>query len=166
MSFDLFDGLHQLSKRDLQWYDKLSEEDKKAASPFVIARWMTGTSDPAQIIRLNTFVNPYCFSLGQDKALLFKLIAAAATGKTTRYQWLKSPGSKKAMKLSVTALSQYYDVSTREAALYLKTVNKEDIIEIAEQLGWEKDELTKLKKEVSDEQGSSEKPSGVKKKPR
>jgi hypothetical protein len=165
VAFDLFDGLEKISGRDMTWYDRLSPEDKKAASPFVIARWMTGTSDHAQLIRLNTFVNPYGFSLGQEKALLFKLLAAAATGKSRRYQWLKAPGAKSATKLRLEAIKQYYDVSTREATLYAINIDGETIMQMAEELGWEKEELTKLKKEVGDGSGSTEKPSSSKKKP-
>lgn len=165
MSFDLFDGLAKLSSRDLQWYDKLTPEDQKAASPFVMARWMTGTSDQAQLVRINTFVNPYGFSLGQEKSLLFKLLAAAATGKSKRYQWLKSPGAKATIKLRLEVIKQYYDVSTREAIGY-DSIEGEDILTMAEELGWEVEELKKLKKEVSDGSGNTSKPSSVKKKSR
>ena len=166
MSFDLFEGLAKLSSGDMQWYDRLSLEDKKAASPFVIARWMTGTSDPAQLIRLNTFVNPYVFTLGQEKALLFKLLTAAATGKSKRYQWIKAPPTTTKTRHRLEVIKQYYEVSTREADLYAMNISAETILEMAEELGWDKEELTKLKKEVSDGQpGTTEKPSSRKKKP-
>ena len=54
--FDLFAALGQLSKRDMHWFDKQDEDTKKAASAFIMQRWMTGTSDIAQIIRINTFI--------------------------------------------------------------------------------------------------------------
>lgn len=156
-AFDLFAFLGTLSKRDLTAYDKLSDEAKKAAAPFVVQRWLTGTSDAAQIVRVNTFVNPYTFSLGQDKTLLFKLLAAAATGKTSRYSWLKGPGSKNE-KLRLEAIKQYYGISTREAASY--AIDSSSILEMAAELGWDDEELKKLKAEVTkDESGSTEKPS-------
>jgi len=166
MSFDIFEGLAQLSSRDLRWYSKLSPEDQKAASPFVIARWMTGTSDQAQLVRINTFVNPYGFSLGSEKSLLFSLLAAAATGKTKRYRWLKSPGAKAAVKLRLEVIKQYYEVSTREATGYADVIDGADILEMAEELGWGKEELAKLKKEVDDGSGNTQKPVSVKKKSR
>jgi len=164
MSFDLFQGLSDLSKRDLQWYANLSDEDKKAAAPFVIARWMTGTNDQAQLIRINTFVNPYLFSLGSEKGLLFSLLAAAATGKSKRYSWIKAPGMKAVTKLRLEAIKQYYDISTREAVGYADAIDAEDILAMAEECGWDKEELAKLKKEVGDGSGSPKKPSSVKKK--
>lgn len=164
MSFDLFQGLSDLSKRDLRWYADLSDEDKKAAAPFVIARWMTGTNDQAQLVRLNTFVNPYLFALGSEKGLLFSLMAASATGKSKRYSWIKAPGMKAVTKLRLEVIKQYYDISTREAAGYADTIEAEDILIMAEECGWEAEELKKLKKEVGDGSGSPKKPSSGKKK--
>ena len=164
MSFDLFQGLSDLSTRDLRWYSKLPAEDQKAALPFVIARWMTGTNDQAQLVRINTFVNPYLFALGSEKGLLFSLLAAAATGKSRRYNWIKAPGMKAVTKLRLEAIKQYYDISTREAAGYADTIEAEDILAMAEECGWDAEELKKLKKEVGDGSGSTKKPSSIKKK--
>jgi hypothetical protein len=161
-AFDLFQFLGALSKRDINAFEKLTPEAQKAVAPFVLQRWMTGTSDAAQIVRINTFVNPFTFSLGQDKALLCKLLAAAATGKTGRYSWIKGPGAK-AEKLRLEAIKQFYGVSTREAKEY--SLDPETIMEMAHQLGWDDDELKKLKAEVTkDEPGRTEKPgAGAKK---
>jgi hypothetical protein len=161
-AFDLFAFLGTLSKRSLDAYDKLSPEGQKAVAPFVLQRWMTGTQDAAQIVRINTFVNPYAFSLGQDKALLCKLLAAAATGKTGRYSWVKGPGSK-SEKLRLEVVKQFYSVSAREATSY--NIDTDSIMEMAAELGWDEDELKKLKAEVAkDEPGRAEKPSGKPKK--
>ena len=145
--FDLFRFLGTLSKRDQLAYDKLSDDGKKSAAPFVIQRWMTGTSDAAQIVRINTFVNPYAFSLGQEKGLLFKLLAASATGNVGRYSWLKGPSVKTATKLQLEVIKGYYGCSTREAAGYV--IDADDIMEMAADLGWADEELKKLKVEVA-----------------
>ena len=144
-AFDLFAGLDSLTAGDLNWYDRLSPEGKKAAAPFVIMRWLCGTSDPAQIVRINTFVNPYTFSLGADKALLFKLLAAATTHKPKRYYWLKAPGAA-TKKLALEVVKEYYGWSTREAEL--QKISNDDLIAMAEELGWDSDQIKKLKKEL------------------
>lgn len=153
--FDLFSGLASISKKNYTWYDDLSEAGKKSASPLVMARWMTGTSDQAQLVRINSFVNPYGFSLGQDKALLFRLLSAASTGKHVRYNWIKGPGGKANVKLKIEVIKQFYEVSTREAKLYLANISEDDIMEMSELLGWEKDEVAKLKKEFTDGSGKT-----------
>ncbi len=144
-AFDLFATLGRISKGDTQWYEKLSDDAKKGVAPFVLMRWLSGTSDPAQVIALNTFSNPYMFSLGQQKELLCKLLAASCTGRTGRYSWIKAPGSKDA-KLARQAIADFYGISQREAKMY--DVDAASVIEMAEQLGWDSDQLKKLTSEV------------------
>jgi len=144
-AFDLFAGLDSLTAGNLQWYEQLTDEGRKAAAPFVIQRWLTGTQDAAQVVRLNTFVNPYAFSLGQEKALLFKLLAAATTHRPKRYSWLKGP-SATSNRLALEVVKEYYGWSTREAEL--QPMAPELLLEMAEELGWDNDRLKKLKNEV------------------
>ena len=155
-TFDLFAGLTSLGRKDREWFDKLSADGQKAAAPFVIMRWLTGTSDEAQIVRLNTFVNPYVFSGALDKSALFKTIAASCTGKTFRYGWLKGPGAK-AKRATLDVISQFYGVSQREASTY--SIDNDSLIAMAEELGWDKDEITKLTKELDVGSGTAEKSS-------
>lgn len=149
MEFDLFSGLESLSKSDYGWYGKLSDEGKKQVAPLVLARWLSGTSDYLQLIKLNMLVNPYTFSLGNEKDLLCKLMAASATG-PKRYKWIKGPGSTGASSVRLKIISDYYEISLREAALYANAIDASDMIEMAEELGVEKDVLAKLKKELSE----------------
>lgn len=157
MALDLFPSLATIGKsRDYEWYNKLSEEDQKEAKPVVIARWLTGTKDLQQILNLNEFVNPYVFALASEKELLFKLMTAACTGSTGRYQWIKPPGtagSKTNMKIEVIA--QYYETSLREAALYLRNTKESDIIMMAEELGFDKEQMKLLEKELTNGSGST-----------
>jgi hypothetical protein len=146
-TFDLFPFLSALNKRDLSAYTRLSAEGKKAAHPLVIMRWLSGTSDHAQIIRLNEFANKYVFSLGAEKALLFKLLAAACTGQSSRASWIKGPGGA-GTKLALEAVKSKFECSTREAVEYLKIISAEDVLQYAESAGWEKDQLKKLTLEL------------------
>jgi hypothetical protein len=145
-AFDLFEGLGSLSSKGFSWYDGLSPEGKKAAAPLVIMRWLSGTSDPAQIVAINTFANPYIFSLGQEKGLLFKLLAASTTGRNKRYQWIKNP-SGKSDSTALRCVKEFYGVSTREAKLF--EIDADTLEQMAEELGWDKPDIAKLKKELT-----------------
>lgn len=146
-ALDLFGFLAKLNRRDHRAYDLLSEEAQGAAHPFVIMRWLSGTGDQAQIVRLNEFANRYVFALGADKELLFKLLAAACTGKTSRVSWIKGPGSG-SQRLAIEAIMAKYDCSTREAEEYLPLLDASDVIGFAEDAGWDKDQLKKLTTEL------------------
>lgn len=152
-AFDLFAFLGQLNKRNLQAYDQLTDDGKKAAHPLVIMRWLSGTSDPAQIIRLNEFSNKYVFSLGTEKPLLFKLLAASCTGRSSRAQWIKGPGST-STRLAVEAIKARFGCSSREAEQHLRFLEPADVLEFAEQAGWEKDQVKKLQTELGKDDGS------------
>lgn len=161
-SFDLFAGLAALSKGDKDWFDNLSPEGQKAAAPFVMMRWMCGTSDAEQIVRINTLVNTQVFNGVSSKSQLFKLLAIAATGRSSRYSWLKGPGSK-SKKMSIEVIKAYYDCSTREAVTY--TIDSASLVEMAEALGYSKEDITKLTKELDDGSGAAKIKSVKPKKP-
>lgn len=171
-AFDLFGSLTALSKKDslglsnTTWFETLTPAGQKAAAPFVMMRWLSGTSDPAQIVRLNTVANKYIFAGSAEKSALMKLLAIGTTGRASRYNWIKGP-STAAKRYSLEVLKEYYECSTREAATY--KVSSGDLIRMAEELGWPNEDLAALKKEQSDGSGEaattgrkSKKPAGGK----
>lgn len=164
-SFDLFALLSKLNRRDMKAYASLSEEGKKAAHPLILMRWLSGTSDAGQIVRLNTFVNKYVFALANEKELLFKLLAASCTGNTQRASWIKGPG-RKSSKLAILAISQQYTCSSREAEQYLELLEPEDVVRYAEDAGWEKDALKKLSTELGKDDDGSRSPTKSRSKPK
>ena len=144
MSLDLFKFLDALARKDLRAYEKLLPAEQKEVAPFVLQRWRS-TASPSALVAINTFVNPYAFALGQQKDLLCGLIAAC--GGPPRSTWLKPPGGDR-MTQRVDVLSRYLRCSRREARLVAGEYDPTDIIEMAEELGFEKAELTKLETEL------------------
>lgn len=151
---DLFGFLEKLNARKINAYNELSDEDKKSFHPFVIMRWLTGTNDPAQIVRLNAFANRYVFSLGENKNLLFSLLAASCTGGVKRVSWLKAPGQINT-KLAEKVLQERFKISSREVESYRSLLEPTDILQYAEDLGWDKDVMKKLEQELGKETNGS-----------
>ena len=147
---DIFSVLNSLNKGDKDVWTKLSEEEKKGFSAFIIARWMSGTSDPLTILLLNEFVNPYIFSLDKHPELLAKLLACCGNGQNNRrFSWVKDSSSKKKVgSMTLNVIKEYHCYSSREARECLSLFSKEDLLEMAESLGWQNDEIKKLKKEL------------------
>ena len=146
-ALDIFHLLGQIDKKDTLFYSKLTDEQRKAYSPLVSMRWMSGTSDERQIIYLNELVNRFVFNMGDHKELLFKLQCAASSGTPRRYNWMaaKTSGGKKNKGLDI--VMQYYDYGVREGKAAMALLGSEDILLMAEELGYQKEELAKLKKE-------------------
>lgn len=147
---DLFKLLDAISRKNVDYYHTLSDEEKKEVQPFVIMRWLTGTFSKQQVCMLNALVNPVVFSLQHHKDLLYNLLVCSSNGKQQRYQWNKPPGSNKKNKLAINVLCDYYQFGPREARDALCLLSPEKIIEYAEDLGWQKDDIAKLKKELKD----------------
>jgi hypothetical protein len=116
-------------------------------------RWLTGTSDPRQIYFLNELVNPHVFEF-RDKRLLYYLLTIAASGQHQRYKW-KKPASRKGASLStaVTVIKRFYDYTTKQAVDVLPILSNEQIMEHAEDLGLQKEEINQLRKELKTRNG-------------
>lgn len=147
---NIFDFLAKLdSNKPQDHYLDLSDDEKKGMAPLIIMRWMSGTHDERQIMLLNEFVNPAVFALGRHPHLLTQLLHAASSKTPKRYYWLGVKGQKKNTE-TVRVISEYYEMSQREVALMSPRPSADELLDMAGQLGWQPDEVKKLKKEIDD----------------
>lgn len=146
---DIFKILGELSSGDQMVYRRLSDDEKKGFAPLVIMRWMTGTSDQRQIIALNTFANTKIFPLGKHPELLAMLLASCSSKVSRRYNWLGIKSGKK-KNLTRQVVQEYFDYSSLEMRKLEVLPSDEEILEMAEALGWQKEEMAKLKKELKE----------------
>ncbi len=146
---DVFQVLSQIDKKNTPFYDNLTEEEQKGFVPFVTMRWLTGTSSAYQVVFINELVNPFMFSLGSHKDLLYKLMTVCTTGKTQRYSWNKTVSKKTTNTPQLVSLiKQYYGYNNLEAIDALTILDKADLLDIAERLGKQKDEMVKINQEL------------------
>ena len=143
---DLFSVLDKFSTINIDYFNKLSDDDKKSLAPVVIMRWLSGTKDKTQILNINHFVNPVVFNMYSHQDLLFKLMMASCSGKSQRFKWLKRNTTSK-KPISIEIIKNYYKCSTREAKNYLAIHSVDDLIIMIEELGEDSALIDKLKKE-------------------
>ncbi len=144
---DIFELLAQLDKGNYSYWDKLTEEQRKAFAPLVVERWMSGTSDKRQVILLNEFVNPFVFALGKHPQLLMQLLIVASSKTPKRYYWLGVKSKQKRAE-SYRVVQEYFELSSKEVKSYALPPD-EELLKMAEDLGWQKEEISKLQKEIS-----------------
>lgn len=144
---NIFDTLKKIDHRQEDYYDNMMETDQKQLHPLVMTRWMSGTSDPAVIQMLNLTNNRYNFHLVNHKPLLMRMLLLAASGQSRRYQWLAKT-KEVSQARSLKAIRAYYNCSQREAELYMKSHTHEEIVEMAQYVGWQDDEIKALEKEA------------------
>ena len=145
---DIFRVLNALNEKNVGFYGKLTVEEQKAFQPFLVMRWMSGTSDARQVYFINEFVNPFAFSLPNHKELLWQLLVLSNSGKQQRYTWNKLPASANSPKpASVKVVAEYFKYSLKDAAEALLVLSHQDIVDLAGELGIQPDEIAKIKKE-------------------
>jgi hypothetical protein len=145
---DIFRFLEDIgSKGDA--YAKLSEEERKGFAPVVVQRWLTGVKDERQLIALNAFANKYVFALSKHPHLIARLFQACVSKVPRRYFWLGVKSKAKA-PLRDAALKQHFGWSSNELRRQTILPSATEVLALAENLGWQKDELAKLKRELKD----------------
>lgn len=142
--FGLLNSLNSAKSGDI--YSKLSDDERKGFAPLVVMRWMSGTSDEQQIMLLNEFANPYVFSLGKHPHLLMQLLQVSSSKTNKRYQWIGIK-SKAKNKEAIKVVAEYFEMSVRQAQQLNPFPPPEEILQMAEELGYDKTEITKLQKE-------------------
>ena len=145
---DIFALMSQLDVKDYDAWDNLTDEQRKELSPYMLLRWLSGTKDERQLVFLNELVNPLVFSLGDHKELLLKLLTVCTDGQRKRYTWRNFKSGKKLSSKALQLLKEHYSYGDREAKDALPLLTPGDLLELAELQGWQKEDITALKKEV------------------
>lgn len=146
--FALLGSLNSPKSGDI--YANLSEDERKGFAPLVVMRWMSGTSDERQIMLLNEFVNPAVFSLGKHPHLLMQLLQVASSKQAgRRYQWLGIKSKKKNVEAQ-RVVGEYFGMSAREVRMLNLFPPQSEVMQMAEELGWQKDDIKKLEKEYKE----------------
>lgn len=146
---DIFRLLSDIDRGDYTLYRSLTEEERKGFAPLVVMRWMSGTSDESQIMALNQFANRFTFPLGKHPELLMQVLSACSSKKQRRYNWIGVKGGKK-KSLATDVVQEYFDYSSQEMRKLDEFPPASEIMEMAESLGWQKEDIAKLKKELAD----------------
>lgn len=145
---DIFELLKAIDKRDIGFYSRLSPEEKKGFVPLVAMRWFSSTQDPLQLQLVNTVLNPTVFGFYKHPELMYKLFVACSNGKPERYSWIKKKGKDKSSPTIMGAIEQYFDCSREEAQNYRKLFTDEEILELVDILGYDNEQVKKVKAEL------------------
>lgn len=150
---DIFRVLKQADLKNAEFYEKLTDDERKAFQPFLVTRWLSGTYSARQIYFLNEIVNQLVFSLAGHKQLLWYLLTICTSGKVQRYIWNKLPSKSSVSRpASTKVIADYYNYSARKAAEAVECLSGNDVLTIAETLGLQAEDLAKIRKEYKGEE--------------
>lgn len=128
--------------------ENLNDEEIKSIQPFVLMRWLSGSTDAKQVYFLNEFVNPYVFQLSKHKQLLCHLLTVCTPGKSQRYKWNPPISNVKAFPQISDMLSKYFNCKQSEAYEMITLLSDEDILNYASELGYQTEDVSKIRKEL------------------
>ena len=116
---NIFDVLAALDRKDYDYYDNLSESQRKKFAPFIIIQWMSAIKANAglqsyYLMNTDYSANKYLFNeyVTKHPKLQWQMLCAASPGMGKQFhQWIPSIGSKVA-KLETPAklkdIKEYY----------------------------------------------------------
>lgn len=101
---DIKRELKAVDTRDYDFYDNLSDEEKKAFSPYILMRYTSNVQGSADLQEwfletTNEYVNKNHWTLSKNhKSLLWKLFAATGVGQTMYHPYLAAGKKVKQIK--------------------------------------------------------------------
>ena len=142
--------LSALDRCDLDYYNRLDEDAKKAFVPFVMMRYASNTGNKALYHHYITMVNDLCnvnFSvLSKHPELFWKLLATAGVGTDQFHKFI--PPAKKAKKSKIQEfLHKLYPTYKLADLEMLEKINsKEQLGELLRNHGYEEKEIKEMLK--------------------
>lgn len=138
-----------INNKDWNFFNTLSDVDKKGVQPLIVQGWLSRTSKQKSILLLNDNVNPYMFSFYQHPLLTFQLLTTCFDKSKPPFQpWIPFVKTTNRSK-SIKVICEYFNYNIQQAKEAFPLLQPADIIGYAEELGYQTDELKGIKAELT-----------------
>lgn len=141
---DIKRELKAVDSRDYEFYNNLTDEEKKAFAPFVLMRYTSNVQGDADLQAwfletTNEYVNKNHWILSKNhKELLWKLSAATGIGQSMYHPYLAAGKKQKANKIEKLLAEIYPAKKLEDIKLLAKMMTKEDKEELFDKMGFDK----------------------------
>jgi hypothetical protein len=141
---DIGRELGAVNSRNHDFYTNLTDEEKKAFSPYILMRYVANPQcDPDTyeyiLDRVNELVNKHHWQLSKNhKELLWKLFASCGVGFNLKYTYLKAGSKEKVKKIEKLLAELYPTMKLDEIKLTASLMSKKDIEQLFDDLGFDK----------------------------
>ena len=144
----LAEVMKAIDKKDRGWYNKLSAEQKKAFSAWMMMRYASsvqGGQAPDYIWMVNELVNHKFTDVSKHPELQWLLMTAAGSGKVQHHPYIKPPNSrKKKSKRGDFVSSVLPHLKADEIELFLSLNDDESLKELALANGYDDKEVKEI----------------------
>jgi hypothetical protein len=145
---NIFDLLKKIDIKDIHYYNSLDDAQKKGFVPVVIMQWLMCCEDDLQRIMVNEYVNKYVFKLYKHPELLYQLMVCCTTGNPKFYKWNKNNNASTKFPKSIKIIKDHLQISTKRAIADFHLIPNEEILMLACDLGYQKDDFKDLQNEL------------------
>lgn len=141
----LKDELAALDRKNLKFYDNLSDEDKKKFSGYVMLRYVSSVKGDTDLeayylIAANKRVNIHFWELNKHPELQWLVCTTASPGVGIQiHQWISTKKKEKSTNNKVAKFLQHINLNLKDDEIeLLSTINSEqECKEQAKELGWD-----------------------------
>ena len=159
---DLSSLLKALDTRNYNFYSTLTDDEKKGFAGIVAMRYLSNVSDKnrelceyyLQIV--NDAANKHFWNseIQKHPELQYLILANCGIGTSQFHQWIKGPTKKKQNKVMLMLKEFYPTANENELQLFFDINSNEQILDIANMLGYQFDTIKEIKKELKNIRGS------------
>ena len=141
---DIKRELSAVDQKVYDFYDSLTDEEKKAFSPYILMRYTSNVNSDREIQEwfietTNEYVNKNHWLLSKShKSLLWKLFAATGIGSNFYHPYLKASSKEKVNKIEKLLCDLYPAKKLEEIKLLASMMTEKDINELFDKLGFDK----------------------------
>ena len=141
---DLKRELTAVDKKNYNFYNNLTDEERKEFSPFVLMRFTSNVDNNRDIQEwfvetTNEFVNKNHWELSKNhKGLLWKLLAATGIGSTLYHPYLAASKKEKANKIEKLLVEIYPTRKLEDIKILASMMTKADCEELFDKMGFDK----------------------------
>jgi hypothetical protein len=141
---DIKRELNAIDMRDYDFYSKLTPEEKKEFSPFILMRYSSNVQGDTELQewfleRTNELVNKHHWVLSKNhKELLWKLFAGCGAGVKTYHPYLKAGTKEKAVKIEKLLAELNPAMKLSDIKAWAKMMTKADKEELFDKMGFDK----------------------------
>ena len=144
MALDIKRELAAVDLRNYDFYDSLTDQEKKEFSPYILMRYVSnvqGDRDTQEwfVEMTNEMVNKNHWDLSKDhKALLWKLFAGCGVGEKAYHPYLAAGKKEKANKIEKLLCEIYPARKLSDIKLQASLMTKKDKEELFDKMGFDK----------------------------
>jgi len=144
MALDIKRELNAVDRKVYDFYDNLTDQEKKEFSPYILMRYVSNVQGDRDIQEwfvemTNELVNKHHWVLSKNhKALLWKLFAGTGAGVNCYHPYLKAGTKEKANKIEKLLVEIYPAMKLSEIKMLASMMTKADKEELFDKMGFDK----------------------------